>query len=134
MNTRAFYVSGALLLTACATTTPPGATANELAQSERIGRLEAERNAATELAKKERAARVEAEVRAARFAYEVAVGEYNLLMTETACDHVRGLAIDAATMAKLDAAAERMSAFGAGCGRDEPVNVCVERKAREAER
>jgi hypothetical protein len=110
-----------------------GATANEMAQSERIGRLEAERNAAAELAKKERAERAEAEVKAARLAYEVAVGEYNLLVMQAVCDRARGLTIDAATQMKIGAAADRVNAFVAGCGRDEPGNACVERKAREAE-
>lgn len=134
MNTRTPPVLAALLLVACATTTPGGATANELAQSERIGRLEAERNEAAELVKVERAARVEAEVKAARLAYEVAVGEYNILMTEAVCDRSRGLTIDAATETKIKAAFGRMEALTAGCGRDEPGDLCVERKAREAER
>jgi hypothetical protein len=111
----------------------PVAAAKEVALRERVARLEAEAGAAKEVSQRERTARIEGEVRGARLEYELAVEKYNHATTEALCDVARGVKNTPAA-ARVEAAGERVKSFMAGCKESEPVNACVERKARDSAR
>jgi hypothetical protein len=64
----------------------------------------------------------------------LAVEKYNHVVTVTGCNVARGVKNTPAVLSRLEAASEHLKGFMAGCAEKEPVNVCVERKAREAAR
>lgn len=97
------------------------------------GRAEGDAAAARDLAVGERRGRIEAEVKAVLLEYELAIEQYNHVVTTTLCDAVRGVK-DPAAIQKVDAAAARLKPFSDGCKENEPGNTCVERKARETAR
>lgn len=94
------------------------------------GRLESELATSKQRTDRERTARIEAEVKLGMKTFELALEKHNAVVRSTLCD-VNSGAISAQTAKeRLDASEVSLKPFYSGCGKDEPGDRCVARKAR----